>query len=66
MGKNLDEGIDLFVRDEQTGRLMFNATAMRALGIEPAQMRQCGYLLKDMPETAEMATPAHVTAQTRK
>ena len=38
-GKSGEE-ICLFVRDEQTGRFLFNATAMQALGFDPAQMQE--------------------------
>jgi hypothetical protein len=38
-----DEGISLFVRDEQNGRFLFNAKALQALGIDPAEARQRGY-----------------------
>jgi hypothetical protein len=47
------EEICLFLRDEQTGRLLFNARAMHALGLDPAQMQECGYLLKEPPEAQE-------------
>jgi hypothetical protein len=32
-----DEEINLFVCDEQTGRLIFNGKALQALGIDPAE-----------------------------
>jgi len=51
-GKSGEE-ICLFVRDEQTGRFLFNATAMKALGFDPAQMQERGYLLKESPEARE-------------
>ena len=38
-GKSGEE-ICLFVRDEQTGRFLFNSTAMQALGFDPAQMQE--------------------------
>ena len=41
------------IRDEQTGRFLFNATAMQALGFDPAQMQERGYLLKEPPEARE-------------
>ena len=47
------EEICLFVRDEQTGRFLFNVRAMLALGFDPAQMQDRGYLLKELPEARE-------------
>ena len=44
-GKSGEE-ICLFVRDEQTGRFLFNATALQALGINPVEAMQRGYPLK--------------------
>ena len=48
-----DENISLFVRDEQTRRVVFNAKALHALGIDPVQARERGYLMEEqnaMPE----------------
>ena len=45
MQKNPDDQIALFVRDETTGRRAFNARALEALGIEPAEARDRGYPL---------------------
>ncbi len=39
--------IAIFIREERTGRLAFNAQALRALGIDPAEVRARGYYLKD-------------------
>ena len=50
-GKSGEE-ICLFVRDEQTGRFLFNATAMQA-GIRPSADAERGYLLKEPPEARE-------------
>jgi hypothetical protein len=50
--KSGDE-ICLFVRDEQTGRFLFNARAMQAFGFDPAQMQERGYLLKEPREVRE-------------
>ena len=47
-----DEKISLFVRDEQTGRLLFNARALQALGIDPTLAQQCGYPLKELSDEA--------------
>jgi hypothetical protein len=46
MGK-FGEEICLYLRDERTGRLLFNARAMLVLGLEPEQMRERGYPLKE-------------------
>ena len=48
MPENSDDQIALFVRDETTGRRAFNAQALKALGIDPAEARECGYPLKDL------------------
>jgi hypothetical protein len=47
-----DEEIDLFVRDEQSGRFLFNAKALQALGIDPVEAQKRGYPLK-IPEAVE-------------
>jgi hypothetical protein len=44
-GKSGEE-ICLLVRDEQTGRFLFNAMALQALGINPVEAMQRGYPLK--------------------
>lgn len=48
-----DEEIRLFVRDEQSGRFLFNAKALRALGINPVEAEQRGYPLKEQSALAE-------------
>ena len=56
MERKSDEEICLFVRDEQTGRFLFNAKALRALGINLVEAQQRGYPMKeqsDLPEAAE-------------
>jgi hypothetical protein len=54
MQENSDDQIALFVRDEATGRLAFNARAQKALGIDPAEARDRGYPLQDrvLPDLA--------------
>ena len=47
-----DEEISLFVRDERTSRLLFNARALHALGVDPTLARQCGYPLKELSDEA--------------
>lgn len=46
VGRKPGEEICLFVRDEQTGRFLFNAKALQALGISPVAAQQRGYPLK--------------------
>ncbi|MGA7786656.1 MAG: hypothetical protein WCA56_00685 [Xanthobacteraceae bacterium] len=43
--KSVNE-IALFIRDEKTGRHAFNAKALKALGVDPSEARERGYLLK--------------------
>ena len=42
MERNSDEEICLFIRDDETGRYMFNAEALKALGIDPSEMWERG------------------------
>jgi hypothetical protein len=53
VGKKSGEEICLFVRDEQTGRLLFNAKALQALGINPVEAQQRGYPMKEQSAMAE-------------
>lgn len=48
MQENSDNQIALFVRDERTGRRAFNAQALKALGIDPADARDRGYPLENL------------------
>ena len=41
-----DVSVSLFVRDEVTGRLVFNPRAIEALGLSPAELARRGYLLE--------------------
>ena len=50
MQENPSDQIALFVRDETTRRRAFNAQALKALGIEPAEARDRGYPLKDFEQ----------------
>jgi hypothetical protein len=43
MDRKSDEEIALFVRDEQTGRFLFNDRAVQASGLDPIQLHQRGY-----------------------
>ena len=51
MQENPDNQIALFVRDERTGRHVFNAQALRALGIDPAEVRDRGYPIKNLDKS---------------
>ena len=53
MKPKLDEEICLFLRDEQSGRFLFNPTALQALGINPTEARQCGYPMKEQSTLAK-------------
>jgi hypothetical protein len=53
VGNKSGEEICLFVRDEQTGRLLFNAKALQALGINPVEAQQRGYPMKERSALAE-------------
>lgn len=53
MERETDEEICLFVRDEQTSRFLFNAKALRALGINPVEAQQRGYPLNEQSALAE-------------
>jgi hypothetical protein len=55
MDRKSDEEISLFVRNEQTGRVLFNARALRALGHDLAQIQQRGYLVKELEATKEVS-----------
>ncbi len=43
MDEKPSQEICFFIRDERTGRFLFNDRALSALGLDPAQLRQCGY-----------------------
>jgi len=53
MERKADEKICLFVRDEQTGRFLFNAKALQALGINPVEAQQRGYPTKEQSALVE-------------
>jgi hypothetical protein len=55
MDRKSGEEIPLFVRDERTGRFLFNAEALKALGINPLEAQQRGYPMKGQPALAETA-----------
>jgi hypothetical protein len=50
MQKKSDNQHDLFTRDERSGRLAFNARAIKALGIDPAEARDRGYPITNLDE----------------
>lgn len=41
--------VSLFVRDQISGRLVFNSKAIEALGLCPAELAQRGYALDSVP-----------------
>ncbi len=51
----MDKEVSLFVRDPAAGRLVFNSRAIKALGLSPKELAQCGY-----PLDSEIASPAIV------
>jgi hypothetical protein len=51
MQENPDDQLSLFVRDERTGRHVFNGQALKALGIDPAEARARGYPLTNLEES---------------
>jgi hypothetical protein len=50
-----DAEVSLFVRDQATGRLVFNSKAIKALGLSPTELAQRGY-----PLDGPVASPAIV------
>ena len=50
MQQKSDNQLALFIRDEQSGRLAFNAQALRALGVDPAEARDRGYSITNVDE----------------
>jgi hypothetical protein len=50
MPENPNDQISLFVRDEKTGRRVFNVKALQALGLDPEELRSRGYPLKQPEE----------------
>jgi hypothetical protein len=51
MSQNSNDHIALFVRDEKTGRYSFNAEALRALGVDPAEASDRGHPVKQPEES---------------
>jgi hypothetical protein len=49
--------ITLFIRDEKTGRYTFNAKALKALGVDPAEARERGNLLKELQKNPNQIWP---------
>jgi hypothetical protein len=48
-----DKYIYLFVRDEQTRRILFNTKALQALGIDPIEARKRGYPMEEQNTMAD-------------
>ena len=55
MDRKSDGEICLFVRDEQTGRFLFNAKALQALGINPVEAQERGYPLTEQSALVQVA-----------
>jgi PAS domain-containing protein len=53
MERKSEEDIAIFIRDEQSRRVVFNAKALQALGIDPMEAQQRGYCIKEQSETAK-------------
>ncbi len=51
MERKSEEDITIFVRDEESRRVVFNAKALRVLGIDPMEAQQRGYCIKKQSET---------------
>ena len=58
-----DNEVSLFVRDQATGRVVFNSKAIQALGISPVELAQRGYPL-DRQVTSPAIVPADGPANT--
>ena len=50
MSQSSIDHIPLFIRDEKTGRYSFNARALRALGVDPAEAVNRGHPVKQPEE----------------
>ena len=55
------EQVRLFIRDQLTGRHMFNCEALLALGINPAEAQERGFQISQ-PASA-LATTGHAAQQ---
>jgi hypothetical protein len=53
MDTKSDEAICLFVRDQHTRRIVFNAKALQVLGIDPIRARERGYPMEEQNTIAE-------------
>jgi hypothetical protein len=51
MRENSENQIALFIRDDRTGRQVFNLQALKALGIDPAEARDRGYPLTNLSQS---------------
>ena len=57
-----DEEVSLFVRDPDTGRLVFNSKAIEALGLCPAELTERGYALDNEPPDRPTQTSAWLSS----
>jgi hypothetical protein len=53
MRENSENQIALFIRDDRTGRHLFNVQALKALGIDPAEARDRGYPLANLGQSQQ-------------
>ena len=58
MLESSNEEISIFLRDEETGRFVFNPAALLALGIEPTEAQQRGYPVKNQCEAQHADAPS--------
>jgi hypothetical protein len=65
VARDSNEEICLFVCDEQTGRFLFNAEALQALGIKPTEAQQRGYPTKAQSALGEAADEVGVDQRHR-
>jgi len=54
----VEADVSLFVRDQITGRLVFNSKAIEALGLCPAELTERGYALDNEPPDRPTQTSA--------
>jgi hypothetical protein len=60
-----DSELPIFIRDQGTGRLVFNPKAVMALGLSPDDMAQCGYAVHRQISSPSL-TPDQPDYKTRK
>jgi hypothetical protein len=53
MQEKPNEQVRLFIRDQATGRHLFNPEALRALGINPAEAQERGFQITPRSEAVQ-------------